>query len=334
MTIPPRLTMGDTIGICSPSSPVAAHCPKRLKRGMEELKRLGFNVKVAPNTLKLQEYMAGTIDERVDDLHDLFKDKEVKAIITTIGGTCSHQLLEHLDFGLIEQNPKIFLGYSDITALHLAIYKKTGLTTYLGPAVLPQFGEFGGLLTYTRDHFFQTFVKGERAKYDSSSDYVMEHLWWDEEDDRLREKVSNEGPRVVKAGKAEGKIIAANMGTMLLLAGTEYFPEWKGSILCIEDDPDETPSSIDRYLTQLRHMGVLAEINGLVVGRFHDHVGFKENQLAEILSRVTEGYEIPVVTDLDFGHTDPMFVLPNGIQAEITVNEKQIDFRLKENPVS
>jgi muramoyltetrapeptide carboxypeptidase len=334
MTIPNRLKIGDTIGICSPSSPVAAHCPKRLKRGIEELKNLGFNVKVAPNTLKIEEYMAGTIEERVEDLHNLFGDNDVKAIITTIGGTCSHQLLDVIDFSLIQKHPKIFLGYSDITALHMAIYQKTSLTTYLGPAVLPQFGEFGGLQTYTKEHFFQSLVQGERVYYSASPSYVMEHLWWDEEDNRLREQIENKGPHVVKKGRAEGKIIAVNMGTMLLLAGTEYFPDLEGAILCIEDDPEETPSSIDRYLTQLRHMGVYSKINGLIVGRFHDHVSFKENQLAGILSRVTEGYEIPVVTDLDFGHTDPMFILPNGIRARLEVHENQIDFHLVEKPAT
>lgn len=334
MMIPTRLKTGDMIGICSPSSPVAAHCPKRLKRGIEELKRLGFNVKVAPNTLKVNDYMAGTVDERVEDLHNLFADQEVKAIITTIGGTCSHQLLEHLNFDLIKHNPKILLGYSDITALHVAIYKMTGLSTYLGPAVLPQFGEYEGLLSYTKEHFIQTLVHGERIQYSPSSFYVMEHLWWDEEDNRPRKQIENIGPRIVREGTAQGKIMAVNMGTLLLLAGTPYLPELENMILCIEDDPEETPSSIDRYLTQFRHMGVYSKISGLVVGRFHENVGFKENQLAGILSRVTEGYEIPVVTDFDFGHTDPMFILPNGVKAELYVHGTRSVLKLMENPVT
>ncbi|WP_064091271.1 S66 family peptidase [Rossellomorea aquimaris] len=333
MIIPKKLQKGDTIGICSPSSPVAAHCPKRLKRGIEELERMGFKVRVAPNTLRVQEYMAGTVEERIEDLHSLFKDTEVKAIITTIGGTCSHQLLEHLDYSLIKENPKIFLGYSDITALHTAIHLKTSLITYLGPAVLPQFGEFGGILPYTKHHFIKTFVEGESIHYKPSTQYVMEHLWWDEEDSRERNQLENKGPSIVKEGKAEGRIIAANVGTMLLLAGTEYFPDLEGAILCIEDDPDETPSSIDRYLTQLRHLDVFSKIKGLLVGRFHDHVGFKDNQLSSILSRVTEGYEFPIISDLDFGHTDPMFILPNGIKAKLVVVEDHIEFQLLEKPV-
>ncbi|BCB04343.1 S66 family peptidase [Bacillus sp. KH172YL63] len=334
MIIPARLQEGDIIGICSPSSPVAGHCPKRLNRGIEELKSLGFKVKTAPNTLKINEYMAGTVEERVDDLHGLFADEEVKAIITTIGGTCSHQLLEHLDYNFIRNHPKILLGYSDITALHLAIHRMTGMTTYLGPAVLPQYGEWGGLIPYTKEHIIRTLMEGEKVVYMPSASHVMEHLWWDEEDNRAREQLDNKGPQAVRAGMGEGNIVAANVGTMLLLSATPYFPDLEGAILCIEDDPDETPSSIDRYLTQLRHMGIYGKINGLVIGRFHENVGFQDNQLGEMLKRVTEGYDIPIVTDMDFGHTDPMFILPNGIRARLHVSRSEIDFRLLEKPVN
>jgi muramoyltetrapeptide carboxypeptidase len=127
---PKRLQRGDMIGIVSPSSGIAALCPRRLQRGIEELKRLGFQVIVGKNAKKRNEYMAGTIEERIEDLHEMFANSEVKAIITTIGGTCSHQLLEDLDYNLIKNNPKIFMGYSDITALHLAILKKRGLLRF------------------------------------------------------------------------------------------------------------------------------------------------------------------------------------------------------------
>ncbi|MCA1054464.1 LD-carboxypeptidase [Rossellomorea aquimaris] len=334
MNIPAKLQKGDTIGICSPSSPVAAYCPRRLKRGIEELKHLGFKVKVGEHTRRAMEYMAGSIDDRVADLHELFKDPEVKAIITTIGGTCSHQLLEKLDYGLIREHPKIFMGYSDITALHTAIYTKTGMTTYLGPAILPQFGEYGGILPYTKEYFLKTLVEGEKIEYQHSDHMIMEHLWWDEEDDRPRQGITNGGPSIINEGSAEGRVFAGNVGTLLLLAGTDYFPDLEGSILFIEDDPEETPSSIDRYLTQLRHLGVYSKISGLVIGRFHENVGFKEDQLSSMVKRVTEGYTFPIVTDLDFGHTDPMFILPNGIRCRLRAGTDGVHLRLLEHPVT
>ncbi|RLQ95377.1 S66 family peptidase [Falsibacillus albus] len=334
MIKPQRLKKGDAIGIISPSAGVAAVCPRRFERGVKTIESMGLKVKCGRNALKKDEYMAGSIEERVEDLHVMFQDPEVKAIITTIGGTCSHQMLEYLDFAMIRDNPKIFMGYSDITALHLAISKRSQLVTYLGPAILPQFGEFGGLLSYTNKAFEDLLVKGNKVEYKSSHSFIMEHLWWDKEDNRKRDMTSNPGMKVLKEGTAEGEIIAANMGVMLLLAGTSYFPDLEGKILCIEDDEGETPSSIDRYLTQMRQMGIFGKISGLVVGRFHSNVGFKEGQLESILQRVTTGYNFPVIIGADFGHTDPMMILPNGIQASLKASNINIDFRLTESPVN
>jgi muramoyltetrapeptide carboxypeptidase len=333
---PKRLQRGDTIGIVSPSSGIAALCPWRLQRGMEELKRLGFQVVVGKNAKKRNEYMAGTIEERIEDLHEMFANSEIKAIITTIGGTCSHQLLEDLDYRIVQNNPKIFMGYSDITALHLAIFKQTGLVTFLGPAVLPQFGEFGGLLDYTHDYFEDVLMNGNAIEIKSSKEWTYEYLEWDKEDNRKRKTVANTGMKVLKSGHATGHIVAGNMGVLLLLAGTPYFPNVDGAILCLEDDEGETPASIDRYLTQMRQMGVFNKINGLVIGRFHPLVGFGEDNtlLKEIVLRATRGFDFPIVYDADFGHTDPMTILPNGIKAELKASEKgEITFRFLERAV-
>ncbi|QPA32817.1 S66 peptidase family protein [Thermaerobacillus caldiproteolyticus] len=333
---PKRLQRGDTIGIVSPSSGIAALCPRRLERGMEELKRLGFKVMIGKNARKRHEYMAGTVEERIEDLHEMFANPEVTAIIATIGGTCSHQLLEDLDYHLIKHHPKIFMGYSDITALHLAIYKQTGLVTFLGPAILPQFGEYGGLLDYTKTYFEDVLMQGKAVEIKNSDMCVFERLRWDQEDDRKRTSLPNKGMRVLKPGHVRGNIIAGNMGVLLLLAGTPYFPNVDGAILCIEDDEEETPASIDRYLTQMRQMGIFERIQGLVIGRFHPLVGFKEDQslLEEILLRSTRGYDFPIVYHADFGHTDPMAILPNGINAELKASkEGEITFRFLEAAV-
>lgn len=334
--LPNKLKNGDIIGIVSPSSGVAEMCPRRLKRGLEELKRLGFHVLVGKHARKRDKYMAGSIEERLEDLHNMFSNPHVKAIVTTIGGTCSHQLLDELDYDLIRRNPKIFMGYSDITALHLAIYKKTGLVTFLGPAILPQFGECGGLLDYTNYYFHETLIAGNAVQFQNSKQWIAEHLKWDEDDNRKRKTIHNSGMKVLKAGEGRGKIIAGNMGVLLLLAGTPYFPDLKGAILCVEDDENETPASIDRYFTHMRHLGVFDEIQALVIGRFHPKVGLgTENEiLKEIVFRTTRGYHFPVVYDVDFGHTDPMFILANGIHAALAAKENgEISFRMLEAAV-
>lgn len=334
MIIPGKLRSGDTIGIVSPSAGVAGICPRRFERGIHELERMGFRIIIGEHARSKLGYMAGTIKERAEDLHNMFRNPEVKAIIATIGGTCSHQILEHLDYELIRNNPKILLGYSDITALQLAIYKKTGLATYLGPAVLPQFGEYGGLLPYTEYYVRSLLMEGDHVQFSASDHSVVEYLEWDKEDDRRRERVENRGFLTIKSGQASGPIIAGNMGVMLLLAGTDYFPDLDGAILCIEDDEEETPASIDRYLTQLRHLGVFGRIAGLVVGRFHPAVGFEPGQLEDLINRVTEGYSFPVVLNADFGHTDPMITLPNGIKAELLADQSgKVSFSLLQSAV-
>jgi muramoyltetrapeptide carboxypeptidase len=138
----------------------------------------------------------------------------------------------------------------------------------------------------------------------------------------------------LKDGVATGPIIAGNLGTMLALAGTRYFPDLDGVILCIEDDEEESPATIDRFLTQLCHMGVFERIAALVVGRFHPSVGSSDNDyLEEILLTATKGFDIPVAIDFDFGHTDQMFILPNGVQAHVDFCERA-RLQLLEEPVN
>ncbi|HEY8346718.1 MAG TPA: LD-carboxypeptidase [Symbiobacteriaceae bacterium] len=207
---PPRLQPGDLIGIVSPSSPVAHVVPRRLKRGMAELERLGFRVRLGRHATAKHGHTAGTIADRVADLHEMFADPEVKGIITTIGGYNSNQLLDQLDYDLIAANPKVFMGYSDITALHMGIHVRAGLFTFLGPAVLPQFGEAGGLMPYIRQSFQRTVcTTSPVGELEPSPETVAETLRWDEEDDRPRRTTRNPGPRPLRSGVARGRWWAA-----------------------------------------------------------------------------------------------------------------------------
>jgi muramoyltetrapeptide carboxypeptidase len=331
---PPQLMPGDTIGIVSPSSPTAAACPGRLQRGIDTIRQMGFQVIVGKNARRRTGHTAGSIQERLDDLHEMFANPEVKAIIATIGGLNSHQLLEELDYELIRRNPKILMGYSDITALLTVIHHRTKLVTFMGPAVLPQFGEYGGLLPYTRDAVERVLMNsGVIGTIPASDAWIDEQLRWDVEDSRPRVTRPNSGVKVLKRGEARGPILAANMGVLLLTAGTPYFPDVEGRILCLEDDESETPGTIDRYLTQLRHMGVFDRIRALVVGRFHPRVGFSpEDSLEDVLLQATRGYQFPIVYDADFGHTDPMMVLPLGVEAHLTAGD-QATFTIVESAV-
>lgn len=330
---PRRLSSGDVIGIVSPAGPVAALCPERLQRGRAHLEDLGFWTRLGVHATALHGHTAGTPKQRADDIHSMFLDPKVCAIMSTIGGMNSNQVLEWLDYDLIRENPKIFIGYSDITALLIGIYKRTGLSTFLGPAVLPQFGE-AELHPYNRKWFEHVLCKARPAgELEPSLLCIHETLRWGVDDDRPRRADTHAGPRVLVSGSASGPILAGNMGVILALAGTEWFPDFDGVILCIEDDEVETPATIDRYLTQLRQIGVFDRIAGLVIGRFHPGVGFHaKDPLDEIVLEATRGCDIPIALDLDFGHSDPMFVLPQGVQAKLELGGN-VRFELSEPAV-
>ncbi|MGO4349809.1 S66 peptidase family protein [Paenibacillus sp. MCAF9] len=333
---PGKLKPGDTIGIVSPSSPVAFYCPNRLNRGIAALENMGFKVITGQHSRKRTGHTAGSLNNRLDDFHHMIRDPDVKAIIATIGGYNSHQLLEELDYSLISSHPKIIMGYSDITALLAGIHAKTNLITFMGPAIMPQFGEFGGLIDFTYHSFVRTLMKDTPiGMIDSSDHWTEEHLSWDIDDSRPRAIVPNTGMKILKPGHARGPILAANMGTILLLAGTPYLPSFEGKILCLEDDESEQPSTIDRYVTQFRQMGIFDQISGLIIGRFHSNVGFnEEDSLQELLQNATRGYDFPIIYDADFGHTDPMIVLPNGVEASLQANEERgILFSIEESAV-
>lgn len=335
MIKPTKLQKGDTIGIISTSSPVAAMCPRRFQRGMDELERMGFRVKIGKHALNKCGHLAGTIEERLKDFHDMIRDQEVKGIINTIGGFNSNQLLDSLDYDLIKQNPKVIVGYSDFTAVLHAIYQKCNLVTYMGPALLPQFGEFGGLLPYTK-HYFTSVLQdpSDDLVFKPSTHWISERLMWDQDDVRPRTQIKNHGPYVIREGEAAGKILAGNLGTLLLAAGTPYLPNFKDCILFLEDDESEHAATIDRYFTQLRNMGVFEEVNGIVIGRFHPDVTFHDDYpLSEIVKVATRGYDFPIIAGADFGHTDPMLTLPNGIQVDMKVSNEEIILQLKEKAV-
>jgi muramoyltetrapeptide carboxypeptidase len=331
---PPALKRGDTVGIYTPSVPLPSLRPRRFTRGIAELERLGFCVRLAKHARGAQGHRSGTIAERVADLHELFADPEVRCVMSAIGGFNSNSLLEELDYDLIGANPKVFVGYSDVTALHAAIWSRTGLAVVLGPAVMVQFGEFDGVDPYTWSMFERTVTRAEPAGVlEPSSEWTDELLEWDERDDRRRARRPNQGPRVVREGLAEGPIVAGNCTTLLGLAGTSFWPDLDGAILCIEDDAEETPARVDRMLTQLRLLGVYERIAGLALGRFQPGSGFgADAPLDPIVLEATRGHEFPVVADLDFGHTDPMLSLPWGVNALLDATEEP-RFELREAAV-
>ena len=321
----PPLKIGDTLGVMACSTPVSAANSVIIDRCYDFLKSKGFNVVEAPNCRKMSGHTAGTIQERVDALHGFFRNKKINGILSFWGGYQSHQLLEYLDYDLIRRNPKPFLGYSDTTSLHVGIHKKTGLVTFSGPAGIT-FGK-PSVPEFTWRHFENVLMAPSLPLLLTPSAEYSDNKWYDEKPTPRLHFKSNPGWKVFRPGKAEGRLIGGNLGTMLLTAGTEYWPQMKGKILFVEEDESESSKTLDRMFTQLRQMGVYKQIAGLIVGRIHGDVKLSDaDSLEMILNDALRGYAFPVITGVDFGHTDPLITIPLGIKCRMNTRKPEIAF--------
>ncbi len=308
---PQHLEPGATLGVIATSTPIDVAGDALVEVGFDRLRGHGFELVEAANCRKRWGHTAGTIQERVDALHQFFVDPNIDGIISFWGGMQSHQLLEYLDFELVAANPKVLVGYSDLTALTNGITARTGLVTYSGPSVVTfakptQF-------EYSWRWFEEVLMNdGDELRFEASP-VCSDNVWY-ERDDRAMLEREAPGWRCYRKGIAEGPIMGGNFGTLLLLAATPYWPSMEGRILFVEEDEVESPATIDRMFVQARQMGVFDDIAGLVVGRFPASVGFSDDDsLAMILDDALRGYEFPVMVDVDFGHTDPRMTFPLGV---------------------
>jgi muramoyltetrapeptide carboxypeptidase len=320
---PPRLPRGGTLGVIATSTPITAGGEELVERGYRRLRERGFEVVEATNARLQHGHAAGTIAARVGALHALFVDDDIDGIIAFWGGMQTHQLLEHLDWDLLAAHPKPLVGYSDLTALTSVVTDRTGLVTFSGPAVIT-FAK-PKLFEYSWRWFERVLVEGgARLSYEPAG-LCSDNLWYEREDRQMLERPAP-GWRCYRGGEARGPIMGGNLGTLLHLAGTPYWPDMRGRILFVEEDEDESPASIDRMFTQLRHMGVFDQIAGLVVGRIPSCVGFSEEDSFEmLLDDALAGYDLPVLLDVDFGHTDPLVTFPLGVQCHLSADRAELE---------
>ena len=319
-------------GIISPSAPIAAYCPRRLSRGIKFLEKNGFNVLLGKNVSALNKFTAGTAQERADDLNMMLANKDIKVIILTIGGYNANDILDLIDYDLArENNDKILIGYSDSTVILHALYKKSGLRTVMGPMILPQFAEYPEMQKFSFDSFLEIIENigsGKKYKLPVSREYTEEMLSWDEEDNRPRVMEENKGWIVINGGKSEGVLMPANLNTLNKIIGTPYMPNLDGAILFLEDDSDESASTIQRMLQQLKQAGFLSKIKGLVFGRFQKNSSIANEDLVFILNNIFEHIDFPVLSNVDFGHTDPILSLPVGVQVKLDTDLLEIEIIL------
>ena len=314
---PPRLKPGDVVGVITPSTP--ATNPDRLALVERTIKHFGLQVKWGKHIGKKSGYFGNPVQERLDDLHAMFRDPEVKGVFPIQGGYGTPQLLDGIDYDLIRRNPKVFTGYSDITALHLAIHKRTGLVTFHGPNV------FSTLTDYTQKHF-------RKAVFDTAPVGTVTNP---PESNSLRPKYLL---RTIRPGKATGRLVGGNLTLISTTMGTPFEIDTRGAILFLEDIGEE-PYRIDRMLTQLRLAGKLDQAAGIIFG---DCVGCAPNDykpfvaagfsLGEVLDSILGSVKVPVLSGLTIGHVEDQLTLPMGMMA--TLDAEAGTLEIKESGVS
>jgi muramoyltetrapeptide carboxypeptidase len=315
--LPAKLRRGDLVRVIAPArsrAMVMEHDHTEIidARFADLGLRLSFGQHVDEN----DDFSSAPIESRVADLHAAFADPEVSAILTVIGGFNSNELLPYLDWDLISANPKIFCGFSDITALQNAIFTRTGLVTYSGP----HWSSFG-----MRDHFDPTQQWFEQALFaDAPFDVEASSTWTDDLwflDQDARTVQTNEGWWALQSGHGEGVTIGGNLCTVNLLQGTVNMPDLDGALLMLEDDEVSNPQEFARNLTSLLHLPDADGVQGLAIGRFQRASGMTRALLQQIVERQPALIGKPVLANLDFGHTMPLLTFPIGGHAVLSVGE-------------
>ncbi|HBC31694.1 MAG TPA: LD-carboxypeptidase [Clostridiales bacterium] len=319
------LKPGDSIGIFSPSSPATYSCPKRFERAKNYLQDKGFKIVDGKLTGKHDFYRSGDIKERVEELNELIRNPEIKCIMSTIGGMNSNSLLPYIDYEAFRKNPKIIIGYSDVTAILLAVYAQTGISTFYGPALVASFGELPPFVDYTYKYFKEVLINSIKTPHylEPPKYWTDEYISW-ETQDRSKEKRDNQWLRVY-GGVTRGRVIGGNLNTIQGIWGSKYMPEIKeGDVLFVEDSLKDI-STMERSFSLLAVNGVFGKISGIILGKHElfDDLGTGRRP-HEVLLEVLGDRKLPFIADFDCCHTHPMLTLPIGCYVELNATEKRI----------
>lgn len=312
---PNKLNKGDTMGIFTPSSPAYKANEELFICGINNLKKIGFKVKLGFLTEQRtsQGYRSGSAEDRAKEFMDLIKDDEVKALISTIGGMNSNSMIPFLDFDLIREKRKIICGYSDVTSLHLSILKYSGLKTLYGPAVMTWFGEYPNGIEESIKSFLTATMDSEikERKLVPFKRWSNHFRDWSNGDWKNvpREWNENDGWKVLNPGVVEDEIVVANLNTLISSAGTDYFPDVEGKILLIEEMAAPW-SKEERSFRQLQLIGVFDKISGLIMGKAEmpNDEGAPFG-LDELLMEIVGQRSYPIISEFDCSHTIPMHTI-------------------------
>lgn len=306
MTIikPPRLRKGSIIGLVAPASTPLTE--EKIEKGAIYLEQLGYYVKFGEHIRTIHGYLAGTDEERAADFNTMVCDKDVKAIFAIRGGYGTPRILPLIDYRSLKQNPKIVVGYSDITALQLAIFRKIGLVTFSGPMTGTDMWK--DIDPYTEEHFWQLITSTKKIG--------------------VLKNPMNEPLKILKHGKARGRLLGGNLSMIACLMGTSFLPKLNGEILFLED-VEEAPYRVDRMLMQLLNAGVLNRLAGLVFGKFTDCNPSNPSEphlsIDQVQGEYAEKSKCPVVANFQYGHIPSKLTVPMGLQAMLDSKRNRIE---------
>jgi muramoyltetrapeptide carboxypeptidase len=285
---PPSITQGDAIGLVAPAGPIINK--SNFSAGVRILEKYGFTVKYNQYLLNTKSYLAGSDQERADEFNRLWSEPEVKALVAARGGYGCMRMLDLIDMKQIRKNPKILIGFSDLTVLLAAIYKKTGLVSYHGPVVTT----LASINKQSQTSFFNV-LKGNAP-----------------------DQIKPSRVKILKEGRTKGILLGGNLTTLVHMIATPYEIPWSDAILFIEDI-GESPYRLDRLLTHLSRANRLQKIQGLILGTFSDDEKKEKGHMKKtVQNRVLDllaGLDIPIWSDFPVGHGRRNLTLPVGVEA-------------------
>jgi len=330
---PKKLQKGDTIAIISPSWGGPSIFPHVYESGIKTLENLGFKIKEYPSARKEAEYTYNNPEFRAKDINDAFADSEVSAIITSIGGDDTIRILQFLDLNTILKNPKIIMGYSDATTINTYL-NQHGLVTFNGPSVMGGFSQWDALGEKFHKHIKSILFDNPQAYlYETYDSYADGYLDWNDKNNTGKTKPLsiNSGWNWLQGNSTvSGELFGGCFDVLEMMKSTIFWPSldfWNGKILFLETSEDKPgPDQVKYMLRNYGIQGVFNKISALLIGRPRDYSEAEKKKLDEnVLQIVTTEFgqkHLPIITNMDFGHTDPQWILPLGIKAEINCPDK------------
>jgi muramoyltetrapeptide carboxypeptidase len=333
---PPRVRPGDTVAVVSPSAGAVGRWPHRVERARRYLESLGLSVRVMANAARTDGWASAPPEARVADIHEAFLDDDVAVVLAGTGGNHSNQLLPLLDYELIRSHPKVFQGFSDMTVLHWALARHAGLSTFYGPALVPTLGEFPEVLPYTDRFLRAAWFGGEPIEYEPADVWTDEFLDWDQKTDLTRPRGlrRSDGWVAIRGGTATGPVLGGCLETICWhLKGSDSWVDPAGAILFLETSEEvPSPAAVDAYLTDLEQLGVFDAAAALVFARPYGYGAADTRILWDVVAARTEAAGLPVLANVEVGHTDPLLTVPIGCPARLSAGERR--FELLEAPTA